>query len=70
MEIRENTIEDAILVHSQIDEFGQYNDLTDYFSHRLHGKQRLIVVAYTNEAIPVGYLVCYDRYNDNVSFYI
>ncbi|CAF1527420.1 unnamed protein product [Didymodactylos carnosus] len=71
MEIRENsTIEDAILVHSQIDEFDQHNNLTDYFLHRLNGKQHLILVAYTNEAIPVGYLVCYDRYNDNVSFYI
>ena len=61
--VKEAPVEDAVKVNSTIVEFDkQYKK--DYFETRIKDKDSLITVAYKDNN-PVGYMVWYDRDNDN-----
>lgn len=68
LEVREVEIEEAIEVHKNVLEFDDLNPKKDFFENRYKDKQKLIIVAYYNN-IPIGYIVGYNKYEDDESFY-
>lgn len=68
LEVREVEIEEAIEVHKNVLEFDDLNPKKDFFENRYKDKQKLIIVSYYNN-IPIGYIVGYNKYEDDESFY-
>lgn len=68
IEIKEVDIEEAMKVHSKILEFNDLDPKKEYFENRYKNKDKLIIVAYYND-IPAGYIIGYDKFQDNESFY-
>ena len=68
IEIKEVTIEEAIKVHKTIPEFYDLIPKKEYFEDRYKNKEKLIIVAYYN-GVPAGYIIGYDKFQDNESFY-
>lgn len=68
IEIKEVDIEEVLKVHRNIPEFYELIPKKDYFENRYKRREKLIIVAYYN-GIPVGYIIGYDKFQDNKSFY-
>lgn len=68
IEVREVSIEEVLKVHKNIIEFDEMSSKKEVFEDRYKGKQNLIIVAYYND-FPIGYIIGYDRFEDNESFY-
>jgi len=68
IEIKEVNIEEVLKVHRNVLEFDVLNPKKEYFEDRYKDSEKLIIVAYYNN-IPVGYIVGYDKFQDNKSFY-
>lgn len=68
IEIKEVNIEEVLKVHRNIPEFYEPIPKKDYFENRYKRREKLIIVAYYN-GIPVGYIIGYDKFQDNESFY-
>lgn len=68
IEVREVSIEEVLKVHKNIIEFDEMSPKKEAFEDRYKGKQNLIIVAYYND-FPIGYIIGYDRFEDNESFY-
>lgn len=68
IEIREVNIEEVLKVHKNIPEFYDLIPKKEYFEDRYRNKEKLIIVAYYN-GIPAGYIIGYDKFQDNESFY-
>jgi len=66
IEIKEVEIDEAIKVHHNVVEFDNLD--IKYFEDRYKNKEKLIIVAYYNN-VPAGYIVGYDKFEDNESFY-
>lgn len=66
--VRETDITEAFKVHKNVKEFDDPGcNSISYFENRYEGKDKIILVAYYEE-IPIGYMIGYDRDDDN-SFY-
>lgn len=68
IEIKEVDIEEAMNVHSKILEFNDLEPKKEYFENRYKNRDKLIIVAYYND-VPAGYIIGYDKFQDNESFY-
>lgn len=68
IEIKEVDIEEVLKVHRNVLEFDVLNPKKEYFENRYKDREKLIIVAYYN-GIPTGYIVGYDEFQDNESFY-
>lgn len=68
IEIKEVNIEEVLKVHKNVLEFDDLNPKKEYFEDRYKDKEKIIIVAYYNY-IPVGYIIGYDKFQDNESFY-
>lgn len=68
LEVKEVEIEEAIKVHKNVLEFDDLNPKKDFFENRYKDKEKLIIAAYYNN-IPIGYIVGYNKYEDDKSFY-
>lgn len=68
IEIKEVDINEAIEVHKSVLEFNETEPKPEYFENRYKNKDKLIIVAYYNN-IPIGYVIGYDKYEDEESFY-
>lgn len=68
IEIKEVDINEAIEVHKSVLEFNETEPNPEYFENRYKNKDKLIIVAYYNN-IPIGYVIGYDKYEDEESFY-
>ncbi len=68
IEIKEVNIEEVLKVHRNIPEFYKLIPKKDYFENRYKRREKLIIVAYYN-GIPAGYIIGYDKFQDNKSFY-
>lgn len=68
IEIREVNIEEVLKVHRNIPEFYELIPKKDYFEDRYKDREKLITVAYYN-SIPTGFIISYDKFQDNESFY-
>lgn len=68
LEVKEVEIEEALKVHKNVLEFDDLNPKKDFFENRYKDKEKLIIVAYYNN-IPIGYIVGYDKTEENNSFY-
>ena len=68
IEVREVSIEEVLKVHKNVIEFDEMPPKKEVFEDRYKGKQNLIIVAYYND-FPIGYIIGYDRFEDNESFY-
>lgn len=68
IEVREVGIEEVLKVHKNVIEFDEMPPKKEVFEDRYKGKQNLIIVAYYND-FPIGYIIGYDRFEDNESFY-
>lgn len=68
IEIREITIEEAFEVHGRVLEFDELSVIED-FINRYTGKVHVIIGAYLEEKL-VGYIIAYDKHQDNQRFYI
>lgn len=68
IEIKEVNIEEVLKVHKNIPEFYDTIPEKEYFENRYKGREKLIIVAYY-DGIPVGYIIGYDKFQDNKSFY-
>ena len=68
IEIKEVNIEEVLKVHKNIPEFYDVIPEKEYFENRYKGREKLIIVAYY-DGIPVGYIIGYDKFHDNESFY-
>ncbi len=68
IEIKEVNIEEVLKVHRNIPEFYELIPKKDYFENRYKRREKLIIVAYYN-GIPAGYIIGYDKFQDNKSFY-
>lgn len=68
IEIKEVNIDEVLKVHRNVLEFDDLNPKKDFFENRYRNKEKLIIVAYYNN-IPVGYMIGYDKFEDNESFY-
>ncbi len=68
IEIKEVDINEAIEVHKSVLEFNETEPNPECFENRYKNKDKLIIVAYYNN-IPIGYVIGYDKYEDEESFY-
>ena len=68
IEIKEVNIEEVLNVHKNIPEFYDVIPEKEYFENRYKGREKLIIVAYY-DGIPAGYIIGYDKFQDNKSFY-
>ncbi len=68
IEILEVNIDEVLRVHKNIPEFYDVIPEKEYFENRYKDSEKLIVVAYY-DGIPVGYIIGYDKFQDNESFY-
>ncbi len=68
IEIKEANIEEVLKVHRNVLEFDVLNPKKEYFENRYKDREKLIIVAYYN-GIPAGYIIGYDEFQDNESFY-
>lgn len=68
IEIKEVNIEEVLKVHRNIPEFYELIPKKDYFENKYKRREKLIIVAYYN-GIPAGYIIGYDKFQDNKSFY-
>lgn len=68
IEIKEVNIEEVLKVHKNIPEFYDTIPKKEYFENRYKRREKLIIVAYYN-GIPAGYIIGYDKFQDNKSFY-
>lgn len=68
IEVREVSIEEVLKVHKNVIEFDEMPPKKEVFEDRYKGKQNLIIIAYYND-FPIGYIIGYDRFEDNESFY-
>lgn len=68
IEIKEVNIEEVLKVHKNIPEFYDTIPKKEYFENRYKNKEKLIIMAYYND-VPAGYIVGYDKFQDNESFY-
>lgn len=66
--IKEVEINETIKVHKNVLEFNETEPNVEYFENRYKNRDRLIIVAYYNN-IPIGYIIGYDKYEDEESFY-
>jgi len=64
--VREDTIENALQVHSTIPEFTKPADV-EYFQNRYKDKLHCILVVYMKEE-PAGYLIAYDKFSDGSTY--
>lgn len=68
IEVKEVEIEEALKVHKNVLEFDNLNPQKNFFENRYKDKEKLIIVTYYN-SIPIGYIVGYDKTEENNSFY-
>ena len=68
IEIKEVNIEEVLKVHRNIPELYELIPKKDYFENKYKRREKLIIVAYYN-GIPAGYIIGYDKFQDNKSFY-
>ena len=66
--VKEVDIEEALKVNKNVIEFENPNATKEDFEQRYQDLKKVILVAYLDEK-PIGYIVGYDRFQDNESFY-
>lgn len=64
IEVKEVSIEEALKVHVKVTEFNETKPDKEYFQNKYKNLDKLILVGYVDD-IPVGYIIGYDKFQDN-----